>query len=163
MVAPCREGRLNKNPKERRHHCWKRGGGLLIRDLWTQGTDIIRDMRFVNTDAVSYQSNTRKKCLQTADHEKKKKYLHACLNECLHFTTFVDLVDSLLGVEAELTLKRIASRLTQKWKELYSRTFIYVKSRMAITIVRATHRCIWGGQGSGVLYQLDLPPVERWC
>ena len=31
---------------------------LLIRDLCTQGTDSIHDMRFVNNYAVSYQSNT---------------------------------------------------------------------------------------------------------
>ena len=31
---------------------------LLIRDLWTQGTDIIYYMRVVNTDATSYQSKT---------------------------------------------------------------------------------------------------------
>ena len=50
-------------------------------------------------------------------------------------------------VEAEETLKLIASRLAQKWQEPYSRTFGYMKSRLAITILRATHRCIWGGGG----------------
>ena len=29
-------------------------GELLIWELWTQGTDSIHDMRFVNTDTVSY-------------------------------------------------------------------------------------------------------------
>ena len=33
-------------------------GGLLIIDLWTQGTDSIHDMRVVNTDAVYHQSKT---------------------------------------------------------------------------------------------------------
>ena len=30
-------------------------GDLLIRALWTKGTDSIHDMHVVNTDAVSYQ------------------------------------------------------------------------------------------------------------
>ena len=52
----------------------------------------------------------------------------------------------LIRVEAEATLKRIASHLTQKWKEPYSRTCGYVKSRVAITLVPATHCCIQGGR-----------------
>ena len=39
---------------------------LLIRYLWTQGTDIIQDIRVVNTEATSYQSKTPNKCLETA-------------------------------------------------------------------------------------------------
>ena len=41
--------------------------GLLIQYPWTQGTDSIHDMRVVNTDAVSYQSKTLEKCLETAN------------------------------------------------------------------------------------------------
>ena len=77
---------------------------LLIRDLWTQGTESIHVMRVVNTDAVSYQSKTPEKCLETAKREKKKKYLNAYLNDHQHFTPFVALVDGPLGVEAEATL-----------------------------------------------------------
>ena len=33
-------------------------GDLLIRYLWTQGTDSIYDMHVVNTDAISYQTKT---------------------------------------------------------------------------------------------------------
>ena len=54
-------------------------GGLLIRDSWTQGTDSIHDMRVVNTDTASYQYKNPNKCLETADKEKNKKYLDACL------------------------------------------------------------------------------------
>ena len=86
-------------------------GDLLIRDLWTQGTDSIHDMRVVNTDAVSHQSKNPKKFLETAESDKKKNYLHACLNEHRHLTPFISLLDILLGVKAGATLKRIASRL----------------------------------------------------
>ena len=41
-------------------------GDLLIRYVWTQGTDNINDMRVMNTDAVSYQSNTPEKCTKYA-------------------------------------------------------------------------------------------------
>ena len=88
----------------------------MIRYIWIQGTDRIQYMRVVNTDAVSYQSKTPEKCLDTTDCKKKRKYRNACLNERRHFTPFVASLDGLLGVEAEATLKRVASRLTQKWQ-----------------------------------------------
>ena len=51
-------------------------GDLLIRYLWTQGMDSIHEMRVTNTDSVSYQSKTPEKCLETAECEKKRKYLN---------------------------------------------------------------------------------------
>ena len=103
-------------------------------------------MHVVNTGAVSYQSKTPEKCLETAKREKKKNFLNACFKKCQGFTPCVALVDGLLGVEVEVTLKRISSRLAQEWKETYSRTCSYVNIIVAITILRATHRCIWGGR-----------------
>ena len=41
-------------------------------------------------------------------------------------------------------LKRISSCPATKWWQPYSRMCRYVKSRIAITLVRATHWCIWG-------------------
>ena len=76
----------------------------------------IHDTHVVKTDTVSYQSKTPKKCLETADCKKKEKYLHACLNERRHFTPFVASVYGLPGVEADATLKHIASRLAKSWK-----------------------------------------------
>ena len=69
-------------------------------------------------------------------------YLEAFLRQRRNFSLFVASVDGLLGVEAKATLKRLASRLSTKWKQSYSKTCGYVKSRIAITLLWATHRCI---------------------
>ena len=69
-------------------------------------------------------------------------YLEGCLQKSRHFSPFVASVDGLLGVETTSTLERLASCLATKWKQTYSKTCGYVKSRIAITFVRATHRCI---------------------
>ena len=119
-------------------------GDLLIRDLWANGTDSVHDMHVVNTDVKSYLERTPEKCLEEAERGKKKMYLEACLQQRRHFSPFVASVDGLLGVEATATLKRIASRLASKWKQPYSNTCGYVTSRIAITLVRATHWCIIG-------------------
>ena len=101
-------------------------------------------MRIVSTEAVSYQSKTPDKCLEIAEREKKSKYLHTCINERRHFNPFVNSVNRLIRVEAEVMFKRITSRLASKQKELHSRICEYVKSKLVITLVRATHRCILG-------------------
>ena len=64
-------------------------GYLIIRDLWMQGVDIINNMRVMNTNAVSHQPKTPEKSLETAEREKKKNYIHPCLNERRKFTPFV--------------------------------------------------------------------------
>ena len=55
-------------------------------------------------------------------------------------------MDGLLGVEATATLKRIASHLATKWRHHYSKMCGYVNSRVAITLVRATHCCLRGSR-----------------
>ena len=99
-------------------------------------------MRVLNTDAVSYHSKTPEKCLETAECQKKKKYLSTCLNDSRHFTPFFASMDLLIRVKVEAMLKCIASRLAQKWKDPYSCTCGYVKSKVPIPLVQATHRCI---------------------
>ena len=99
-------------------------------------------MRVVNTDALMHRKKDPEKCLHEAERGKKKMYLEACLQQRRHFSPFFASVDGLLGVEATTTLKRIASSLATKWKQSYSKTCGYFKSSIAITLVRATHRCI---------------------
>ena len=40
----------------------------------------------------------------------------------------------------------IPSRLATKWRQPYAQTCEYVKSRIAITLVQATNRCIRGSR-----------------
>ena len=101
-------------------------------------------MRVGNTDAKSYWEKSPKKFLEEAEKNKRKMYLERCLQQRRHFSPFVSSVDGLIRVEATATLKRIASCLTSKWRQSYSKTCGYVKSRIAITLVRVTHRCIIG-------------------
>ena len=121
-------------------------GDLLIRDLWKNRTGSVHDMRVMNTDAKCHSAKPPEKYLQEPERAKKRMYLEACLQQCRHFCPFVSLVDIFLGVAVTATLKRIASRLDTKWRQPYSRTCGYVKSRIAITMVRATHWCIWGSR-----------------
>ena len=101
-------------------------------------------MRVVNTDALTHRTKDPEKCFHEAERSKKKIYLEACLHQRRQFSPFVASVGGLLGVEETATLKILASRLATKWKQSYSKTCGYVKSSIAITLVRAIHRCIRG-------------------
>ena len=76
-------------------------------------------------------------------------FFFACYDSCRHFSPSVASVEGLLGVEATDTLKRIASRLATKCQKPYSRMCGYINSRVAVTLVRATHQCIWGSRVPG--------------
>ena len=101
-------------------------------------------MRVVNTDAKSHLAKTPEKYLHEAERANMNMYLEACLQQHPHFYPFVASINGLLGVEATDTLKMIASCFETKWQQPYSRTCGYVKSRISITLVPATHRCIRG-------------------
>ena len=135
-------------------------GELLIRDLWQNRTDSVHDMRVVNTDAKSHRTKDPERCLQEAERGKKQMYLEACLQQSRRFSPFVASVDGLLKVNATETLKRLSSRLATKWKQPYLNTCGYVKSRIAITLVRATHRCIRVSRVPVHWISLQLPQWE---
>ena len=52
----------------------------------------------------------------------------------------------LLGHEADCFLKRIASRLSRKWRQPYSVTCNHVRLRVNIAAIRATHLCLRGSR-----------------
>ena len=93
--------------------------------------------------AKIHSGKNPEKSLQEAERGKKRMYLEAFLQQRRQFSPFVDSVDGLLGVEAKSTLKILTSLLATKWRQPYSKTCRYVNSRIAINLVRATHRCIW--------------------
>ena len=76
--------------------------------------------------------------------ESKTIYLEDFFQQRLNFSPFISSVYGLLYVDAGATLKRITIYLPKKWQEPYARTCRYVKSSIYITLVQATHRCIWG-------------------
>ena len=132
-------------------------GDLLIRDLWHNGTEMFHNVRVMNTNANSHFAKTPEKCLQEVERGKKRMYLGARLQMSKHFSPFIASVDVLMGVEATLTLKRLASRLATKCLQPYSKTCGYVNSRMVITFVRSTHRCIWRSRVSAHRISMHRP------
>jgi hypothetical protein len=106
------------------------------------------DVRVTDTDSKSCCKRTLFKVLESAqEKEKKLKYLGACLENRPHFTPFVLSVDGLLlGREAKTFAKRLAVKLAGKWQKPCSQACGYVKARLSIAAVRATHLCLRGSR-----------------
>ena len=109
-------------------------------------------MSIVNTDALYHRNKSPDKFLHTSEMEKKKNFLDSLFQQHCHFSPFVVSLDGLLGVEAEATLKRIASRLAKKGSSHTRRCTGKLRegwpsqSNVAITLVGATHRFVWDSQ-----------------
>ena len=135
-------------------------GNLLIRELWQQGIDSVHNMWFVNTDAPMHRGKDPARCPHKAERGENRIYLEACLQQHRHVSPFVASLDGLMWVEATATLKRLASCLSTKWKQSYSKTCGYVKIRIAVTLVRATHCCIQGSRVPAQRISLQRPQWE---
>jgi hypothetical protein len=121
-------------------------GDLLIRGFWTAGADCILDVGVTDTDLKSCCKQTPFKVSESQEKEKKRKCLGACLEDRRHFTPFVLSVDGLLGREAKTFAKRLAVKLAGKWQKPHSQACGYVKARLSMAAVRATHLCLRGSR-----------------
>jgi hypothetical protein len=73
--------------------------------------------RITDVDAKSNRSEDSDKVLAAHEHKKKKKCLRACLKQCRHFSPFVVFAEGLLGKEAKILLKKLATMLAAKWSQ----------------------------------------------
>ena len=121
-------------------------GDLLIRCFWDKSTDCIIDVRICDVNQASYQTRKPASIIKSAENDKKNKYLEPCLEQRRRFTPFVVSCEELLGKEADTFLKRLSKKLADKWRRPYSQTVSFVKTRFAISLVRAKNQCIRGSR-----------------
>jgi hypothetical protein len=67
------------------------------------------------------------------------KYLQPCLDKRHHFAPFVVSVDVLVGKEARTVSKTLAENQAHKIGKLYSYLCGFLRARLCIVIVRASH------------------------
>jgi len=102
------------------------------------------DIRVTDTDALSYATQPVRSILAKAETAKKAKYGAACETRRASFTPFVVSVDGCLGREAKAFLNRLCDNLAHKWNRSYSETTVWIRTRLAFSIVRASSHCIRG-------------------
>ena len=55
-------------------------------------------------------------------------------------------VDGLLAREADLTLQRLADKLSRKWDKPYAEVMGWMRTRLSFAILRATNYCVRGSR-----------------
>ena len=78
-----------------------------------------------------------KNIMKSAENEKKRNYVGACLEQRRHFTPFLVSCEGLLGREAATFMQRLGKKQSEKWNRPYSNTISFIRTRFAITLVRA--------------------------
>lgn len=117
-------------------------GDVSAHGFWSRGTTAIFDIRVTDTECPSQRGQDSGAILKRHEAEKKRKYLAHCERQRKHFTPLVFSVDGMMGVECDAARKRLASRLSTKWKRTYSEVCGFVRSRLAIALVRSASRCL---------------------
>ena len=114
---------------------------LCVRGVWIPQSEALFDIRVVDTDAQSYRNRTPLAVLCSAECDKKRKYLQACLDRRATFTPLCVSVDGMMGHEAAMFLKRIADLLSAKWETDYGLVMGWIRTRLSFVILRATLLC----------------------
>ena len=60
------------------------------------------------------------------------------------FVPFIVSTECCVGEQAEAFLKRLGRRLAEKWQRSYSQVMGFIRSRMAVAILRASSQCMRG-------------------
>eukprot|EP00980_Cylindrotheca_fusiformis_P012735 scaffold3112_cov70-Cylindrotheca_fusiformis.AAC.2 len=92
-------------------------GDILIRNMFSNGSETIIDVSLVHVDAPSHLSAEPLNVLRTREKTKKKKYLKAWLQQRRSSVPFVVSTDGLLGPEAQMFVKKLAADLSVRWDQ----------------------------------------------
>ena len=117
-----------------------------VHGFWKWGTAALFDMQIVNLYAVSYLRQTSAKALETAEKEKKYKYLQPCLGRRRSFTPMVYSADGIPRTEAVAAQRRLASLFSNKLKQEYSDMCGFVRAWMSLSIVRSNTLLLRGAR-----------------
>ena len=115
-----------------------------VRGFWKHGRECIFDIRITNTEARSNRNKQPLKCLAGQEKEKKRKYERACHEQRKDFQPMVYSVDGMAGPKTRAAEKRLASVLAVKWRREYSEMCGFIRTRMAIAVVRS-NTLMWRG------------------
>jgi hypothetical protein len=131
----------------------------MIRGFFDRAKDCIIDCTLVDLDCATYRTRSPQAALRSREAAKKNKYSRACSHYRRDFIPFVASADGLLGREADAFIRRLASQLSTKWERPYPPVCGYVRARIALSLVRASHLCIRGSRVTTTSRGFSLPPA----
>jgi len=134
---------------------------LCVRGVWQPQTEVLFDIRVVDTDTQSYSACTPLAVLCLAEAKKKCIHSQACYDCCATFTPLCISVDGVLGPETEFFVKRLSDFLAAKWESPYGVVMGWVWAHLSFAILRATLLCVYGSctkwRSLGIVDGASLP------
>ena len=112
--------------------------------FWKPGFSCLFDSRVTNLDCRSQRHTDPDNVLARHEKLKKGKYLGRCLKMRRHFTPLVYSCDGVPGTETAAAEKQLARLLAEKWTRDYSEMCGYVRTRMALAVVRSNTMMLRG-------------------
>uniref|UniRef100_A0A8D8S1E3 Uncharacterized protein n=1 Tax=Cacopsylla melanoneura TaxID=428564 RepID=A0A8D8S1E3_9HEMI len=92
----------------------------------------------MDTDAPSYVSRPVMSVLQSAEEEKKRKYLQACEERHATFTPLVTSVDGLFGLQMTCFVRTLVERLAERMSKPVGRLMGMIRARISVAILRVS-------------------------
>jgi hypothetical protein len=120
---------------------------IRARGFWTEQQNAFFDIRVFYPHAVSYLSKDLGNLYKTIEQEKKRQY-NDRINQVEH-GTFTPLVFSStggMGIEASLFIKKLATMISSKRSDQYSRTLNLLRCRITFSLIRAANICLRGSK-----------------
>ena len=93
---------------------------LGIHGIWLPQVVVLMDVRVVDTDAHSYLDHSPREVLNSAELEKRRKYVAASQERRAQFTPLCFSVDGMCRGEAKWFMKQLAEQLISRWAKPYS-------------------------------------------
>ena len=104
---------------------------LRVHGVWQPQLDVLCDVCVVNTDAPSYCNCSPQIVLRSAEAEKKRKYVEACLARHACFMPLCFSNDGMLGTKGDSFIRCLADKLSTKWERPYRAVAGWVRSRLS--------------------------------
>ena len=107
------------------------------------------DVKIIHANAPSYESKSISSILKTAENSKIREYgQRVNLIEGASFTPFVMTSNGVLGKQASMAIKVLATRISIRTKTPYAKVISLLRCDFSFALLRAAIICITGSRGS---------------
>ena len=117
------------------------------------------DVRVFNPTAAAYRNKTLQSCYRRLEAGKRHEYQDRILN--VEHGSFSPLISAAggMGPTASVVFKRLASLLSAKRDEHYSKTILFIRCQIGFALQRSAIRCLRGSRSTFIL--ASYPGLRR--
>ena len=120
---------------------------IRARGAWRPCQNAFFDVNITNANCASQQESSSAQIFRTHENAKKRNYNDRIMNvEHGTFTPLVYSVNGGVGPEAEVFIKHIADRISQKTGERYEKVIAWIRCKTSFLILRACLTCLRGSR-----------------